>query len=103
MLQLGTPESWYTSKAEVSELLQLLQEKMYGQDCDLVAVRQMYAFQSGVPFTERVYGLVCEVAYAYQTNTAKLRQGRQLKHGHVRELQTILLKSGIRVCEQIPS
>lgn len=76
LLQFTPPERRNAGKAEMRELWQLLQEKMNGQNCDLVTVREMYAFQGRMPFTESINCLVCEVADADQPDAAQFWQGR---------------------------
>lgn len=62
------------------ELRKLLQEEMDGKDCDLVAVRQVYAFEDRIPVSESVDGVVGEVTNANQTYSSKFRQCSKLEN-----------------------
>lgn len=62
------------------KLWKLLEEEMDRQDCDLVAIRQVYAFENWIPISESVDGVVGEVTNANQAYSSKFRQCSKLEN-----------------------
>jgi hypothetical protein len=69
----------------MSEFGQPLEEKMYRHDGDLFAVRQVDAFQRGVPVCKGIDSLVCQISDSDESNAPQFGQASELEHSHICE------------------